>query len=212
MATTVAPYTDAAVILAGSRSDGTNTTARSPACAACADTAWARFPVDAHATVSNPNSQALVSATDTTRSLKECVGLRVSSLIHRSRRPSSAPRRAARRSGLHPSPRSTRSSRAAGSRASYRHSERGPSSADGRDTSAATRSRSYTGSSGPKHSSHAERGSAGQLAPHSLHASPVRYLDTRRSSPRKHKGPPTWRASHPDPPSSVHGSPWQELA
>src|SRR5437879_1298984 len=104
MATTVAPYTDAAVILAGSRSAGTNTTARRPACAACAETAWARLPVDAHATVSNPNSRALVKATDTTRSLKECVGLRVSSLIHRLGSPSSAPSRSALRRGLNPSP------------------------------------------------------------------------------------------------------------
>src|SRR5438270_21382 len=54
MATTVAPYTDAAVILAGSRSDGTNTTARSPACAACAGTALARVPGAPHSRHESP--------------------------------------------------------------------------------------------------------------------------------------------------------------
>ena len=39
---------------------------RNPACAACAATELARLPVDAHETVSNPNSIALVSATLTT--------------------------------------------------------------------------------------------------------------------------------------------------
>jgi len=47
--------------------------------AACAATEFARLPVDAHAAMLNPSSRALVSATPTTRSLNEPVGLRVSS-------------------------------------------------------------------------------------------------------------------------------------
>jgi hypothetical protein len=47
---------------------------RSPARAACAETEFARLPVDAHDTVSKPNSTAAEIATDTTRSLYENVG------------------------------------------------------------------------------------------------------------------------------------------
>ena len=49
-------------------------TARSPAAAAPAATALARLPVEAQPTVSIPNSLAFVSATATSRSLKESVG------------------------------------------------------------------------------------------------------------------------------------------
>ena len=42
-----------------------NTTARIPARAACAATLQARFPVEAQASVSKPNSIALVAATET---------------------------------------------------------------------------------------------------------------------------------------------------
>ena len=93
--------------------------------------------MEAHATVPNPNSRAFVSATETTRSLKECVGFRVSSLIHRFGRPSSAPRRCARRSGVQPSPRSTRSSVVAGSSGAYRHRDAGPEATESRETAAA---------------------------------------------------------------------------
>ena len=96
------PYTAVVRILPASRSDGTNTKLPSPVRAAAAATAFARLPVDAHAAVLKPNSSALPSATATTRSLKELVGLRVSSLIHTSPRPSSAARRSARISGVHP--------------------------------------------------------------------------------------------------------------
>ena len=47
---------------------------RSCASAAWAATEFARLPVEAHATVSNPNSCALATATATTRSLNEQVG------------------------------------------------------------------------------------------------------------------------------------------
>ena len=73
-------------ILAGSRSCGIRTTAGSPAAAACAAVALARLPVDAQATVSKPNSIALDTATETTRSLNDRVGwLTASFLTHTSR-------------------------------------------------------------------------------------------------------------------------------
>ena len=53
-------------------------------------------------TTLNPNSSALLSATETTRSLNEFVGLRVSFLSHTSPRPSSAASRSARTSGVKP--------------------------------------------------------------------------------------------------------------
>ncbi len=51
-----------------------NTTAGRPAAAAWAATELARLPVEAHATVSSPSSRALLTATETTRSLKDQVG------------------------------------------------------------------------------------------------------------------------------------------
>jgi len=84
--------------------------------AACAATELARLPVDAQAATLKPNSSALLSAIETTRSLKELVGLRVSFLIHTSPRPSSAARRSARTSGVKPVPRSTDGSHSTGSR------------------------------------------------------------------------------------------------
>src|ERR1700760_2410054 len=67
-----------------------NTTDPIPAWAAWAATELARLPVEAQAATLNPSSWALVRATDTTRSLKEPVGLRVSFLIHSSPRAGSA--------------------------------------------------------------------------------------------------------------------------
>ena len=64
-----------------------NTTDTIPARAAWAATEFARLPVDAQAATLNPSWRALVSATDTTRSLNEPVGLAVSSLIHSSPEP-----------------------------------------------------------------------------------------------------------------------------
>src|SRR5258708_4086074 len=63
---------------AGSRSTGMKTKHSSPARAAYAATALARFPVDAHAIVSKPLARAQLMATDTTRSLNELVGFMLS--------------------------------------------------------------------------------------------------------------------------------------
>ena len=93
-----------------------NTTDTMPARAAWAATELARLPVEAHAATLNPSWRALVSATDTTRSLNEPVGLAVSSLTHSSPRPSSAARRSARTRGVHPVPRSMGSGSDTGSR------------------------------------------------------------------------------------------------
>src|SRR5215469_6785979 len=49
--------------------------------AACAATEFARFPVEEHETVSNPNARACASATDTTRSLKLSVGKHTASFF-----------------------------------------------------------------------------------------------------------------------------------
>ena len=81
--------------------------ASSPLAAAYAAVAFARFPVEAQATVSNPNSRATVTATVTTRSLNDPVGLTVSSFSHSSSIPRASPSRRARRSGVNPAPRST---------------------------------------------------------------------------------------------------------
>src|SRR5881409_670968 len=73
----------------------------SRASAAWAATEFARLPVDAHATVSKPNSSAFVTATATTRSLNDHVGwLTESFLIQISRQPSSSARFRARTIGV----------------------------------------------------------------------------------------------------------------
>src|SRR3954468_2918881 len=97
-----------------------NTTDVIPARAAWAATELARLPVDAHAATLKPSSRALLSATETTRSLKDPVGFSVSFLIHRSPGPSSAASRSARTSGVNPAPRSTAPTGDAGSRSAYR--------------------------------------------------------------------------------------------
>ena len=102
------------------------TTERMPARAACAATELARLPVEAHAATLKPSSRARVSATETTRSLNEPVGLTVSFFTHSSESPSSAPKRSARNNGVKPAPRSTAPSALAGSRSAYRQIVLGP--------------------------------------------------------------------------------------
>src|SRR5437763_13676801 len=85
--------------------------------AAWAATEFARLPVEAHATVSKPNSRALVTATATTRSLKDQDGWQAESfLIQTSRQPSSSARFCARMSGVKPGWWPTATSPATGSR------------------------------------------------------------------------------------------------
>ena len=79
-----------------------NTYDSRPAAAAWAATALARLPVEAQATVWKPSSRALASATDTTRSLNEWVGLAASFLTHTSPSPSASASRGARTSGVQP--------------------------------------------------------------------------------------------------------------
>ena len=65
-----------------SKVEGMKMKRSNPARAPWAATEWARLPVEAQATVSKPNSLALVRATATTLSLKDSVGCTtVSSLI-----------------------------------------------------------------------------------------------------------------------------------
>ena len=58
-----------------------------PSAAPWAATELARLPVEAQASVVKPSSRARAEATETTRSLKECVGLAASFLTHTSRTP-----------------------------------------------------------------------------------------------------------------------------
>ena len=67
---------------------------------------WPGSRCEAQAATLNPSWRALVSATDTTRSLNDPVGLAVSFLIHSSPSPSSAASRSARTKGVQPAPRS----------------------------------------------------------------------------------------------------------
>src|SRR3954468_4205030 len=121
-----------------------------PLAAARAATALPRLPVEAQASVSLPSSAALAEATPTTRSLNECVGLVWSSFRYSSRTPTALASRGARMSWVHPGPLLASSGALVGSRGSYRHSERGPAAIRSRVARRATRSQSYTGSSGPK--------------------------------------------------------------
>src|SRR4051794_38118472 len=78
-----------------------------PARAAAAATAFARLPVEAHAIVVNPSARAAASATVTTLSLNECVGLPLSSLTQSAPGliPSSRARLSARCIRVRPAPR-----------------------------------------------------------------------------------------------------------
>src|SRR6516164_3021750 len=78
------------MIFCCSRLAGISTTERMPARAAAAATALARFPVDGQARTVKPISDAAASATATTRSLNEWVGLPRSSLTQSARRPGAA--------------------------------------------------------------------------------------------------------------------------
>jgi hypothetical protein len=61
------------------------------------------LPVEAHAYRSKPSARAAVSATDTTRSLNECVGLAESSFTYSDAlRPTAAASASARTSGVRP--------------------------------------------------------------------------------------------------------------
>ena len=75
----------------------------SPARAACAATALARLPVEAQPTVSRSKATAALSATATTRSLKERVGCETASFFTSARRtPSARASAGASRSGVKP--------------------------------------------------------------------------------------------------------------
>ncbi len=77
--------------------------ASSPARAACAATALARLPVEAHPTVVSPKARAAFSATATTRSLKEALGCETVSFFTSARRtPSARARAGASTSGVKP--------------------------------------------------------------------------------------------------------------
>src|SRR5437763_14216051 len=96
--------------------------ASSPAAAALAATLLARLPVEAQPTVLNPNSRALLSATDTTRSLKDSVGkLTASFLSQRRSTPKASANRSARTKGVPPTSGPTVGSPSMGSSSRNRH-------------------------------------------------------------------------------------------
>ncbi len=127
-------YTAEAMIFCCSRFLGTKTTERMPARAAAAATALARLPVDGQASTRRPSSRAAESATATTRSLKEWVGLPESSLTHNCRRPRSAARFWASIRRVKPGSvdRNEAMSLGTGSSGAYRQMERGPASISAR--------------------------------------------------------------------------------
>jgi hypothetical protein len=98
--------------------------------------------VDAQAATSKPKWRATDSATETTLSLNEFVGLAASFFSHSFRSPSSAAKRGAGVRRVNPAPISTRPSSGAGRSAPYLHIERGPVSIDRRSMSAPMCSRS----------------------------------------------------------------------
>src|SRR5437879_12231388 len=102
---------------------------------ASAATEVARLPVYAQATLSDPNSLALFTATATTRSLNDHDGWQTESfLIQTSRQPSSSARFCARISGVNPTWWPTAMSPSTGNRSLYRHIEGGPAAIDARVT------------------------------------------------------------------------------
>src|SRR6266404_3574779 len=89
--------------LPASRLSGMTTQHSMPRRAACAATLFARLPVDAQASTSNPSSTARVAATDTTLSLYDNVGwLTESSFIYSSLTPRRSASREHRTSGVKP--------------------------------------------------------------------------------------------------------------
>src|SRR5579872_1692671 len=81
MRTSFAPKTCVPRIFAASRSAGIKIHALNPLRAACAATAFARFPVEEQETISNPKAFACANATETTRSLKLNVGMQTASFF-----------------------------------------------------------------------------------------------------------------------------------
>ena len=126
----VPPYTAVPMIFCGSRLAGISTTERMPARAAAAATALARFPVDGQARTVKPISNAAASATATTRSLNEWVGLPRSSFTQSVRMPSAAASRSARTRRVPPGSVFGRAaaSGGTGSRLAYRQMLGGPAS------------------------------------------------------------------------------------
>src|SRR5713101_7397261 len=132
------------------------------ASAAWAATELARFPVEAHATVSKPNYRALVTATATTRSLNDHDGWQTESfLTQTSRQPSSSARLRARMSGVKPTWCPTAMSPSIGSRSLYRHMLGGPAAIDSRVTTPLSASYRWSTSRGPKQNPHTWTGAAG---------------------------------------------------
>ena len=109
-----------------------STTERMPARAAAAATALARLPVDGQASTLKPSSIAAASATPTTRSLNECVGLDALILDPQLAHPEVLASWSARTSRVQPGSRFglLATSGGTGSRLAYRHMLSGPDCTD----------------------------------------------------------------------------------
>ena len=126
MRTRFGPYTAVPITLPISRSSGMKIHDASPARAACAATAFARFPVEAQPTVSRPNASAALIAVETTRSLNESDGCDTASFFtHTRATPSRSASRGASISGVKPVSSEAIASPSNGRNSRYRHSDCG---------------------------------------------------------------------------------------
>src|SRR5689334_7790481 len=152
------------MILACSSSSGMKTHAVSPALAACAATAFARLPVEAQPLVSRPSAAAALVAAATTRSLNDNDGCdTVSFFTHARATPSRRASAGASMSGVNPLSSDQTGSPSNGSHSLYRQSDgarRAIVSAFG-----SARPASYTGSSGPRHTSQIASGAGARSTP-----------------------------------------------
>ena len=141
--------------------------AGSPARAACAATAFARLPVDAHPTVSRPSALAALIAEATTRSLNESDGCDTASFLIQSRAtPSLSARRGASTNGVNPVSCESVGVPSNGSHSRYRHIDGARAAISARLGS--RRDAGYIGSSGPRHDPQIASGAASNSAPHTL--------------------------------------------
>src|SRR3989454_7921177 len=140
------------------------TQAVSPARAACAATAFARLSVDAQPIVSSPKAAAALIPAATTRSVNGRAGWQtVSFFTHARATPSRRASAGDSTSGVNPLSSESTGSPSNGSHSLYRQSEGARAAIVARSGSG--RPGSYTGSSGPRHSSQIASGAAGRSAP-----------------------------------------------
>src|SRR5215203_6552904 len=183
MRTRLGPYSAVPITLPISRSSGMKIHDTSPARAACAATALARLPVDAHPTVSSPNASAALMAVETTRSLNDSEGCDTASFFtHTRATPSLSASRGASISGEKPVSSDATGSPSNGNHSRYRHIDCGRAAIVAR--SGSLRDAGYSGSSGPRQFSQIATGAASFSVPHSLHRWEYGRSAAARDAPR----------------------------